>query len=65
MRKLINFLLRPISLERLQKVNRSNSLSIIQNAYAELNLKFDSTKQIFWIVVIAEDEFKAKAEFKA
>ena len=36
-----------ISTERLQKVNRSIRLPIIRDAYAELNLKFDATKERF------------------
>ena len=47
-RKLSHFLLFPISFERLKKINRSNSLPIIQDAYAELNLKFDATKERFY-----------------
>ena len=46
-RKLIHVLLRPISLEQLQKVNRSNILPIIQYSYAELNLNIDSMKEVF------------------
>ena len=45
--KLSHFLLRPISLERLQKVNRSNRFPIIQDACSELNLKFDARKERF------------------
>ena len=42
--KLINFLLPPIPFELFQKVNRSNILPIIRDAYAEISLKFDATK---------------------
>lgn len=45
--KLSHLMIHPISLERLQKVNRSNSLPIIQDAYARLHLKFNSTKECF------------------
>ena len=46
-RKLSHFLLRPISFERFQKGNKSKILPIIRDAYAELNLKFDATRERF------------------
>ena len=46
-RKLIHLLIFPLLLEQLQTVNRSNILPIILYAYAEPNLKFDTTKERF------------------
>ena len=45
--KLSHLLLYPIPFEWIQKVYRSNILPIIPYAYAELNLKFDTTKELF------------------
>ena len=44
-RKLSHLLPHPIFIEQLKKVNKSNSLPIIRDAYAEFNLKFDATKE--------------------
>ena len=46
-RKLSHFLIFKISLERLQNFNKSNSLPITRDAYAELDLNFDSTREHF------------------
>ena len=54
--KLIHLLIFPILIERLKKVIKSNSLPIIRDAYAELDLNLYAMKEhFFWIVVI---EFK-------
>ena len=46
-RKLSHLLLHTISLGQLHKVDRSNRLPIVRDYYAELNLKFDTTKDRF------------------
>ena len=43
--KLIHLLLFPILIERSKKVIKSNSLPIIRDAYAELDLNFDATRE--------------------
>ena len=48
--KLSHLILRPISLKLFKNSNRSNSLPIIQYAYAELNLKVEATTERFSIL---------------
>ena len=45
--ELDDILLKPISLERLQKINRSSRLQVIKSALEDLTNKFEDTKRRF------------------